>query len=356
MAIKQLSLNDFRNLKSVTLDFSPSYNLIIGDNGSGKTSLLEAIFIVCQGRSFKTNHLNECIQHSKNNYLLFAKFDMYQVGISRSKQKTHIRLNQENIKRISSLIERTPIINIDSKSFDLLLGPPSLRREYIDWCLFHVEHNYRKIWGDYSRSLKQKNILLKSGKSEKEIDYWDRHLSQLCKQIYQYRKDYLDMIIQFYKNLNAEMKSGIDISIEYKPGWDNKEDPLTSLVVNRQKEMKKGFSSIGSHRDLINITVNDIVVSEVLSRGQLKKLSINLLLSQILLVKSMTNKNIIVLIDDLESELDDKNVINIIKLLKTLDVQLFVTNIRLQEYLTESREEYKMFHVEHGMIKPVKNT
>jgi DNA replication and repair protein RecF len=356
MAIKQLSLNDFRNLKSITLDFDPGYNLIVGNNGSGKTSLLESINVICQGRSFKTHHINQCIQHGKKNFLLFAKFTNYQAGLSRTESKTNIRIDGTNIFRISELVEKTPVITIDSKCFELLTGPPSIRREYIDWCLFHVEHQYRDLWNDYARGLKQKNTLLKSRKFVKELDYWDEYLSSLCTKIYYYRDKYLKVLIKIISELNDSLSIEFDVEINFKQGWSNLDDPLASITENRQKELRFGYSIVGSHRDNIDVTIDELSVTEVLSRGQTKKLSISFLLAQILLVKQYTNKSIIILIDDLESELDSESVQNIVKLLSSLDIQVFITNIHTQPYLTEAKQEYKMFHVEHGMIKPVKNT
>ncbi len=356
MAIKQLSLNDFRNLKSITLDFDPGYNVIIGKNGSGKTSLLESINVICQGRSFKTHHINQCIQHGKKKFLLFAKFNQYQAGLSRTEYKSKIRIDSMNITKISQLVEKTPIITIDSKCFDLLTGPPAIRREYIDWCLFHVEHQYRELWNDYSRGLKQKNTLLKSRKFVKELDYWDQYLSSLCTKIYQYRDKYLKELIQLISDINVSLSIDHNIKINFIAGWSKLDDPLGCITENRQKELRFGYSIVGSHRDSINISIDELSVSEVLSRGQIKKLSISFLLAQILLVKQYTNKSIIILIDDLESELDTESVKNIVNLLSNLEIQVFITNIRAQPYLTEARQEYKMFHVEHGMIKPIKNT
>lgn len=356
MAIKQLSLNDFRNLKSITVDFDPRYNIIVGNNGSGKTSLLESINVICQGKSFKTHQLNQCIQHGKKNFLIFAKFSDYHAGLSRIESKSKIRIDGGNISRISELVEKTPVITINSSCFELLTGPPSIRREYIDWCLFHVEQKYRDLWSEYSRGLKQKNTLLKSRKPVKELDYWDQYLSPLCLQIYEYRSRYLEQIIKITNNLNKSLSIDFKTKTEIVQGWSDLLDPLTSIKSIRQQELRYGFSIAGSHRDNINISVEGFSVSEILSRGQTKILSISFLLAQILLVKQQTNKSIIVLIDDLESELDSVYVKNIVKLLSTLDVQVFITNIRPQPYLIDSREEYKMFHVEHGMIKPVKNT
>ena len=356
MAIRQLSLNDFRNLKSITLDFDDHYNVIVGNNGSGKTSLLEAISVICQGKSFKTHHLNHCIQHGKKNFLLFAKFSQYQVGLSRTTANTTIRLDGENISRASELVEKTPVVSIDSMCLDLLTGPPGNRRTYIDWCMFHVEHRFRELWTQYAHGLKQKNTLLKRRIDVKELDYWDDHLSALCLEIYDLRKRFVSSISEIIKTLNHDLDNPINLSIKYNPGWPEGTTPIESFKKNRTKDLKYGFASTGSHRDNIQVLVNELSIYEVLSRGQTKKLAVIVYLAQILLVKKLTQKSIIVLIDDLESELDDEAAVKFIKLLSSLDIQIFITNIRNHLYLIQGTEEYKMFHVEHGMIKPVKNT
>lgn len=356
MAIRQLSLNDFRNLRSITLDFDHHYNVIVGNNGSGKTSLLESISIISQGKSFKTHHLNQCIQHGKRNFLLFAKFQHYQAGLSRTVSNSTIRIDGKNISRISELVEKTPVVCIDANCFDLLIGPPSNRRSYIDWILFHVEHGYRDLWNNYSHGLKQKNSLLKKRVVSKELDYWDDYLNKLCLEIYDHRFNYIQQVTEMVHELNKQLGNVMDLSIKFSAGWSQDETPLQSFSKNRIKDLKYGYASTGSHRDTINVTIDDLSVAELLSRGQIKKLSIIFFLAQILMIKKSTQKNIIVLIDDLESELDVDSAKQLINLLSTLDIQLFITNIRQHTYLTESREEYKMFHVEHGMIKPVKNT
>ena len=106
MAIRQLSLTDFRNLESTTLDFHPSLNLVYGDNGSGKTSLLEAIHVLCQARSFRQQQLKKCIKHDKPNFLLFGRFDGYKAGLSKSDKFLEIRVNGESIKRRSMLVRK----------------------------------------------------------------------------------------------------------------------------------------------------------------------------------------------------------------------------------------------------------
>ena len=109
MAISQLSLTDFRNLRSTTLDFNSRFNLISGDNGSGKTSLLEAIYVLCQAHSFRTHQLKQCVTHEKNGFLLFGRFDGYKAGIAKNDKRLENHIDGENVKRRSELVRRTPI-------------------------------------------------------------------------------------------------------------------------------------------------------------------------------------------------------------------------------------------------------
>ncbi len=133
MAIRQLSLTDFRNLKSATLDFDRGLNLVSGDNGAGKTSLLEAIFVLCQARSFRSNQLRQCIRHDKSGFLLFGRFDGFKAGLARHDDKTEIRIDGEVIRRRSELVKRSPIQIVNADSFVLIDGSPAMRRAFLDW-------------------------------------------------------------------------------------------------------------------------------------------------------------------------------------------------------------------------------
>lgn len=356
MTIRQLSLTDFRNLQSVTLDFNPCFNILSGPNGSGKTSLLETINILCQGQSFKTSYLDECIKHDRQGFLLFAKFDSYKAGISRSNQKTCIHLNGQAINKLSLLAEKTPIRAINTSCFELVTGSPSKKREYIDWCLFHVEHDFKMKWATYSHALKQKNSLLKKKNDLKQLDYWDQYLSQNNLTIYRYRKSYIKKISHILKNEVFELIDDLDINLEYEPGWNTEESLDLVFKRNRAKELRYGFTQYGIHRDNIKIISNKLLVQKVLSRGQLKRISIALIVAQIILVKRIEKKQVILLIDDIYAELDRNSVKLVLELLKNLNVQIFLTTISFEKHLHNAFQEYKMFHVEHGIIKAVKNT
>jgi len=194
MTIRQISLTDFRNLSSTTLAFHPQYNLIVGDNGSGKTSLLESIHILCQGQSFKTKHLTQAVHNGKSNFLLFGQFDHHKIGISRDQQNHKIRIDGHNTKKLSDLAKLNPVRIIDANCINLISGKPSHKREFIDWCLFHVEHDYPNLWIKHSHALKQKNALLKNKTDLQQLEYWDQFLSEYNLSIFKYRSIYINQI------------------------------------------------------------------------------------------------------------------------------------------------------------------
>src|SRR5210317_2146534 len=131
MAISQLSLTDFRNLRSTTLEFNPQFNFICGDNGSGKTSLLEAIYVLCQARSFRTHQLKQCINNDKSGFLLFGRFDAHKAGLAKNDKKLDIHVDGESIKRRSELVRLTPINIVNADSFVLMDGAPQKRRAFL---------------------------------------------------------------------------------------------------------------------------------------------------------------------------------------------------------------------------------
>ena len=351
MAIRQLSLTDFRNLESTTLDFHPSLNLVYGNNGSGKTSLLEAIHVLCQARSFRQHQLKKCIQHGKSNFLLFGRFTEYKAGLSKSDRKLDIRVNGETIKRRSSLVSKTPINIVDSQSFGLITGPPEQRRQYIDWCMFHVEQSYTEHWTQFRQALRQRNKLLKTGRNYNLLDYWDEYLIRPSLVLQDMRIRYCREISHTLNHELSDLVSDINISLIYRQGWASGLSLQESLKKTREKDIRRGFTNSGIHRDDLEILSDSMPANDILSRGQLKRLSMALLIAALKIVSRQKKRPIILLIDDLQAEMDDSAQAIVYKALFDIDVQLFVTNI--DETLSSGLEgkEYKMFHVEHGMIR-----
>jgi DNA replication and repair protein RecF len=351
MAIRQLSLTDFRNLRSTTLDFDAHVNLVSGENASGKTSLLEAIYVLCQADSFRSHQLRQCVSHGKSSFLLFGRFADFKAGLAKSEKKLEIHVNGEVIKRRSELVRRVPVQIVNADSFALIDGPPQQRRAFIDWCLFHVEQSYADIWLELRHALKQRNRLLKTRRDLKLLDYWDEHLVSPSAKLYQMRRRQCDALRELLATEFADLLHDIPVEIEYRRGWPEGVELKDALTAQRQRDVQSGFTNAGLHRDDLLFTIQGIKTTEVLSRGQGKRLCLALLMASLQLVSRSTGKRIILLIDDLQSELDREAQQRVFQKLATLDLQLFVSNIsaRPPEGLAK---DFKMFHVEHGTIKP----
>jgi DNA replication and repair protein RecF len=350
MGISQLSLTNFRGLKSTTLDFHPHINLITGDNGSGKTSLLESINVIAQASSFQTHRLKNCISHTDEQLLLFAKFNSYKVGLSKSSTKLDIKINGDSVKRRSDLVLKTPASVINAASFDLLSGSPALRRSFIDWCLFHVEHEYVTHFSLYKHAMKQRNAILKSRTNLNMIDYWDKYLITPSIVIHELRKKYSILISSLLKNELKGLLADVKLDFEYEQGWPLEETLSNSLKNSKKRDIKSGFTNVGIHRDNIRLSTDGNPIVQVLSRGQLKRVCIALQIILLKIVKKATNKPIILLVDDIGSELDKNSQRLAFEYLIDIGAQLFITNIDSAVPQPLENKEYKMFHVEHGII------
>ena len=352
MGIRQLSLTDFRNLGSTTLDFDGGLNLVCGDNGSGKTSLLEAIFVLCQARSFRTHQLKQCVQHGRQGFLLFGRFEDFKAGLARRDKKLEIHVDGEAVKRRSELVRRAPINVVNADSFKLIDGAPQQRRSYLDWCLFHVEQGYAESWASFQHALKQRNRLLKNRQDIKLLDYWDQYLVEPSERLSEMRADYCGKIQTTIDDDLSELLGDMSLQVTYRRGWPDELDLNTALSQQRERDLKQGFTGSGVHRDEIDLTVDERPVGQTLSRGQGKRLCLALLLAVLKLVDRSRRTRIILLIDDLHSELDRAAQKMVYRQLAELDLQLFISNIDPAVPDALEAKEFRMFHVEHGIIRP----
>ena len=352
MAISQLSLTDFRNLRSTTLGFNPCINLISGDNGSGKTSLLEAIYVLCQAHSFRTHQLIQCINHDKSGFLLFGRFDNHKAGLAKDNKKLEIHVNGDHIRRRSDLVRKSPINIVNADSFVLIDGAPQKRRAFLDWCMFHVEPAYAENWALFQHALRQRNRLLKSRQDLKLLDYWDHHLIEPSTHLSVMRRQYCKQLQDIVEGDLCEILSGISLKLEYQQGWSEKLCLADTFKRNRERDIRSGFTNAGIHRDDVRFMSAGKNASEVLSRGQSKRLCLALLLASLKLVGKSRQNRIILLIDDLHSELDAKAQKLVYQQFSEMDLQMFISNIDSEVPDAVRAKEFKMFHVEHGIIKP----
>lgn len=364
MQLERLHIEAFRNIASSQLELAPRINLVCGANASGKTSLLEAIHCLGFGRSFRTHQIRHVIQEEHDAFTLFAKLrastndseasEFHRVGYRRFRNgDTQIKVNGASEKRFSTLARLMPVQLITPESVELIIGGPKLRRQFMDWGLFHVEHSLFPIWSSYVRLLKQRNALLRQGLHHRQDGvYWDEQLATVGEQVADARLAYVDSLNLSLNDYCQRFLPEYDFRFKLNHGWARDEYSLSQILLSRQDtDRRQGFTSVGPHKAEWQIKVDGVDARERLSRGQLKLLVAALRLVQAHDYKKKRGQSCIILVDDLPAELDEKNQHTMCRALYESGSQVFVTAIdedRITSHFHDT--ETQLFHVEHGTI------
>jgi len=354
--LAQLNVSQFRNIVNAELAPASGINLILGENGSGKTSLLEALFLLAMGRSFRSRALKHLVKKEQKRLTVFARStDQTPIGLQYDLQTgLMIRLNNAPLKRLSDLAAHLPLQFIPANCHQFFELGPKYRRRMVDWGVFHVEHSFNFHWQSYKKVLQQRNAAIRKHKTINEIQLWDTHLVEHGLKITQFRQAYLQQLIKeflpLFRLLCPELDNA-DFKLRYQQGWNKETEFSVYLRENVERDQALGYTRSGAHAADWSLRIDDADPYEMLSRGQQKLFFLALSMAQIKLLaakKEMTNS--ILLIDDLSSELDWQHQITVIDTLRTLPVQAFIssTNEELSDLL--SLENEKKFHVKHGVI------
>jgi len=361
MPLTRLDIANFRNLTSIKLEPAfAGFNLLYGYNGSGKTSLLEAIYYLSLGRSFRSSLISRIIHHTADKFLIFAQTiingdQAVSIGIERQLHgDVKIRIAGKDVYSTAELADLTPVQLINSHCYNLLDAGPVFRRKYLDWGVFYLNNNFLQVWRDLVQILKQRNAALRSQRPKKELDVWTQELITKATLLDQYRREYVLQLFPLLIKTVAELLPLSDLSISYQPGWNESTSYQDVLAASLDKDMQLGYTQFGPHRADLKITINKIIAKDILSRGQQKLFVCAMMLAQGALLYSCANKKPIYLIDDLPAELDIVSRTNLIALLSKQETQVFVTAVE-RESLGEclSMLPLKMFHVEHGNVTEV---
>jgi len=351
LLLNQLSIQRLRNLNEVTLDFG-QLNVIYGDNGSGKTSVLEAIHYLALGRSFRTHLASRVIRYDHDDFLLFGRTSDHALGLQRFKNgDVTVKIDGEKAKKLTELLDILPLQLITPESFELLTGGPKVRRQFVDWGVFHLDDNFLPIWNKCKRLLKQRNALLKRKASYKEISYWDIELVESSLALSKLRNHYINSFNPVLQGIISRFLPDTNVSVSYSQGWDKKVDLAELLARNYSRELALGYTISGPHKADLKLRCGSIPASDALSRGQLKLLVCALRIAQGVHLKQQVDKQTIYLVDDLSSELDTQKRQLLIDQLVDTQAQLFLSVIDATQIKQQtSKYQTRMFHVEQGEI------
>ncbi len=358
MQLRQVDIHRVRNLKNVSLQPAGGVNLIYGSNASGKTSLLEAIYLLSHGRSFRTPNIRSVIQHQTDTLQVFGKIaqdsthTLVQLGIEKGPNHTNIRINQKTVTQSSQLASYLPVQIINPEAHRLLEQGPTQRRKFLDWGLFHVEPLFHSTWQNYNRLLKQRNAALRQDKSHDHIRVWDSQLIRAAETLTHLRQQYTVQILPYLEDYVLRLLD-VELGIQYRPGWHQELTFSQALDESYAQDRIQGYTRKGPHRADLRITEHGVAVQDKFSRGQQKLLVCAMRLAQITHLKTRLQQTSVVLVDDLAAELDSEHRAQLLALLAETQAQLFITVTEADLIDTAEWSSRKMFHVEHGQIVEV---
>jgi DNA replication and repair protein RecF len=362
MAITSLQLTNFRNFANAAI--SPclqGLNIITGDNGSGKTSILEAIHYLGHGRSFRSSTFSPLIRHEQNKFSLYSQLVTQGnrnicVGAERGATGSgRFKVDDKDINGITELASLMPIRVINSHSHQLFESGPLYRRKYLDWGLFYQSNSFFETWRDFERSLKQRNSLLRDKRSKTEIEPWTIELLKHGLALDAERRQYIELLTPYLLDVVHELLPFESVELAYEPGWNETINLETTMANFFFQDHRIGHTQYGPHRAELAVTINGVLAKQILSRGQQKLLICAMILAQGIMLAKSVNKRLIYLIDDLPAELDADSRKKLISLLVNQQTQVFITSIEQASIcdLIDSKIEIlqKVFHVEHGGIE-----
>jgi len=357
MPVIRLDIADFRNFVSAKLEpIVDGFNFIYGNNGSGKTSLLEAIYYLSLGRSFRSSVMSRIVGNTAHKFSLFAHIlnqtaQIIPVGMERHVNgDTKIRISGNEVRSVADLATLTPIQLINSHCFNLL-DAPAFRRKFLDWGAFYAYGDFFRIWKQFERALKQRNAALRKQVAPRELAIWTDEVIQYARPLDKLRKEYVQHLLPLLNSMVSELLALDNFDVSYHPGWRENAEYADVLAETLERDRVLGHTQYGPHRADFKIAINHAPAKDILSRGQQKLFVCAMLLAQGALLNIDTNKRPIYLVDDLPSELDITSRSKLLTLLSRQNAQIFVTAVE-QEILKNFLVHHptKMFHVEHGVI------
>lgn len=348
MSLAELRIENLRCVESAALEFSPELNLIAGENGAGKTSILEAIFLLGRGRSFRTRTTERLIRQGQSVLTVFGRthdLPPLAAGIEVSRERTRARVNGADVQTLLELSGVLPVQAIDPEIHKLIEQGPERRRRWLDWLVFHVEPSFAGHWARYQRALKQRNAALKAG--QRDVSVWDQPLVEHGSAISSARHNALERLDPYLGRLLGAF-AGLELQFGFHAGWGSDNSLADQLKLNLERDRERGMTHSGPHRADVVIRTKGRSARETLSRGQQKLVAVAMIISQLRLLQEEQGMRAVLLLDDPAAELDERNLQRLFTELSSLKSQMIATSLTPETALFQAPKA--TFHVEQGRV------
>jgi DNA replication and repair protein RecF len=334
VTLRRIQVSDFRCLHSAGLELDPQFTLISGPNASGKTSVLEAIYLLGRGRSFRTRKLEHLIRSGTQRFVIFGETESSEgrrmaVGVEGSALGMRAKMGGDRVSTLAELAAALPVQIIDPEVHRLIEEGPSRRRRFLDWGVFQVEHEFIERWRRYQQVLKQRNAALKARQPRAAVAAWDVEVVQLGEYIGDVRSRYVSLLLESAR-VFAQNLLGMDLGLSYRSGWARETSLQDALKASWAHDQEAGTTHVGPHRAEISIRLNGEPAKDRISRGQQKLLAAALLMAQVSLFPQDSSARPTLLLDDPAAELDSDRLFGLIREVTRQSVQLVVTSLDAQ--------------------------
>ncbi len=352
MPIRQFTAKNFRCLENIELDADPQYNLIVGRNASGKTSVLEAIAYLGRGKSFRGATTSDLIRHGEREFVLFGEVAaggrLAKVGVRNSHAGLETRVDGEKGGGAAALAAALPVQIIDPDVHELVAGSPDQRRRYLDWIAFHVEHDYLDTWRRFRRALKQRNAALRAGASNGTLDGWNAEFAELAAGVDKGRRNALAAAQNSLLEVGSDLL-GSAAGFEYRAGWNEDQGLLQALEDSIERDRQHGSTQSGPHRADLKLSYDTRRARKLVSRGQQKLLACAMIIGAAQTAQTALERPLLLLLDDPGAELDDEALGRLMQRIVLLGSQVIATSLDGNMALFPATA--KVFHVEHGVLQ-----
>jgi DNA replication and repair protein RecF len=356
--LTRLQVRQLRCIAEVELAPEPGLNVLVGANGAGKSSLIEAVHLLGYGRSFRGRVADGLIRRGAPHLEVYAEWrdaagTGHRAGLRHAGSRWEARLDGEPAPSLTELCARVAVVTFEPGSHDLIAGGAEHRRRYLDWGLFHVEPEFLPLWRRYARALKQRNALLKAGPAPSALAPWDQELSEAGERLTRLRQIYLEQLEPFVATEAGAFLGELGpASIEFRPGWKRDDLSLADALLNgRERDLALGYTGVGPHRADWRVGFTGLPGKEALSRGQEKLTALACILGQARSFAADRDEWPLVCLDDLASELDLGHQQLVLDTVAASGAQVLLTGTQVPDALRESGLRYLRFHVEQGQVR-----